>query len=130
MEDEKNENFNIDKMPDDAPNLGITSSHIEANTFAFHINDGPTEVLKFCENGDIFIQGRLAENDNDVVEGMRKFLKSMKTTKEELAEQFLMWAEKGWNLKGAYDDNQKEGQESTSWEIVRPYYKRKLVELF
>jgi len=35
---------------------------------------GNLEVMKFCENGDIYVQGRLAENDKAVVDGMRKLL--------------------------------------------------------
>ena len=35
------------------------------------------ELLRFCRNGDIFIHGRLAENDKAVVEGMREFLQGV-----------------------------------------------------
>ena len=77
MENEKNECFDMDKMPDDAPNIGIESSDIEANTIVFNTNYGGTEVLKFCENGDIYIHGRLAENDKEVVERLREFLQSV-----------------------------------------------------
>jgi len=31
-------------------------------------------LLTFCVNGDIFIQGRLAENDKAVVEAFREWL--------------------------------------------------------
>lgn len=34
------------------------------------------EMLKFMPNGDIFIYGRLATNDMEVVEGIREWLKS------------------------------------------------------
>jgi len=37
--------------------------------------DSPLEVLRFKSNGDILVQGRLAENDKQVVEALRKFLK-------------------------------------------------------
>jgi len=76
MENEKNECFDMDKMPDDAP-IGIESSDIESDTISFHINNGLTEVLKFCPNGDIYIHGRLAENDKEVVDGFREFLQSV-----------------------------------------------------
>ena len=33
------------------------------------------EILKLCENGDIFIKGKLAENDKEVVDALREFLK-------------------------------------------------------
>jgi hypothetical protein len=35
------------------------------------------EILKLCENEDIFVKGRLAENDKEVVDALREFLKSM-----------------------------------------------------
>lgn len=48
----------------------------EENELIFHTNNGTKEILKFCVNGDIFIHGRLAENDKEVVDGMRIFLKN------------------------------------------------------
>lgn len=38
--------------------------------------DGP--VLKLCENGDIYVKGKLVENDKEVVEGMRMLLLGIK----------------------------------------------------
>lgn len=35
-----------------------------------------TEIIRLQPNGDIFVHGRLVENDKEVVEGMRKFLLS------------------------------------------------------
>jgi hypothetical protein len=32
------------------------------------------EILKLCENGDIYVKGRLTENDKEVVEALREFL--------------------------------------------------------
>ncbi len=32
-------------------------------------------IIKLCDNGDIYIKGRLAENDKEVVDAMREFLK-------------------------------------------------------
>lgn len=34
------------------------------------------EILRFEQNGDIFLKGKLIENDLEVVEGFRLFLKS------------------------------------------------------
>ena len=31
------------------------------------------EILKLCENGDIYVKGRLAENDKEVVDAFREF---------------------------------------------------------
>jgi len=35
------------------------------------------EMLRLCPNGDIYVKGKLTENDKEVVEGMRQFLKSV-----------------------------------------------------
>jgi len=49
---------------------------------------------------------------------------------EEKAKSFLEWAEKGWAIDKAYNSSEKEGQESSSWNVVKPYFERKLTELF
>jgi len=33
------------------------------------------EIIKFCENGDIFVKEKLVENDKEVVAALRDFLK-------------------------------------------------------
>tara|TARA_B110000971_G_scaffold211253_1_gene239384 strand:- start:12 stop:221 length:210 start_codon:yes stop_codon:yes gene_type:complete len=48
---------------------------LETNTITFHVGTPSMEIIKFCENGDIFIKGKLVENDREVVEGFREFLK-------------------------------------------------------
>lgn len=49
----------------------------EQNTIFFITKDNTNkEILKVCENGDIFVNGKLAENDKEVVEALRQFLKS------------------------------------------------------
>jgi len=35
---------------------------------------GDTDILKLCENGDIYVNGTLAENDKEVVEALRIFI--------------------------------------------------------
>jgi hypothetical protein len=48
----------------------------EQNTILFLQGDKSNqEILKLCENGDIFVKGRLAENDKEVVDALREFLK-------------------------------------------------------
>lgn len=42
-------------------------------------NNGTKELLKLCENGDIFVNGKLVENDKEVVDGLREFLKGQQT---------------------------------------------------
>ncbi len=46
----------------------------EPNTINFYSTESQKEILKLCENGDIFVNGRLAENDKQVVDALRKFL--------------------------------------------------------
>ncbi|MFD1179229.1 hypothetical protein ACFQ3W_23450 [Paenibacillus puldeungensis] len=35
---------------------------------------GGKEILRFDPSGDIFVHGKLVENDKEVVQGFRKFL--------------------------------------------------------
>ena len=45
-------------------------------TFIVFMQDnGAREILKLCENGDIFVKGKLTENDKEVVDALREFLK-------------------------------------------------------
>jgi hypothetical protein len=37
--------------------------------------DSGTHTLKFTENGDLLLDGRLLGNDTEVVEGLKRFLK-------------------------------------------------------
>lgn len=47
----------------------------EINASVFSIFSDSEELIRFEKNGDIFIKGKLAENDKEVVDGFRKFLK-------------------------------------------------------
>jgi hypothetical protein len=60
---------------DNRPNPEITILDIEPNTLIFHSGNETEPTIKLCQNGDIFIKGKLVENDLEVVEGMREFLK-------------------------------------------------------
>lgn len=54
----------------------MTRDHRNNIKFTITTKDGDLkEVIKFCEDGNIYIFGRLAENDKDVVEAVRKFLR-------------------------------------------------------
>lgn len=39
---------------------------------------GNKEMIRLCPSGNIYIKGKLAENDMDVVDGMREFLVGMR----------------------------------------------------
>jgi len=45
----------------------------EDTDIVFFSNDAE-EMLRLCDNGDIYVHGNLADNDKDVVEGLREFL--------------------------------------------------------
>ena len=47
----------------------------EQNTISFVQDNAGREILKLCENGDIFVKGKLAENDKEVVDALQEFLK-------------------------------------------------------
>lgn len=41
----------------------------------FHIRTGGEELLRFERNGDIYVKGKLIENDKQVVEAFREYFK-------------------------------------------------------
>ena len=45
-------------------------------TSVFTVNGVSEEILKFEKNGDIFLHGKLIENDLQVIEGFKEFLKN------------------------------------------------------
>ena len=50
----------------------------EQNKILFlQVDESSQEILKLCENGDIFVKGKLAENDKEIVDALREFLKVM-----------------------------------------------------
>ena len=49
-------------------------NNLEPKTIGFYSNELQNAILKLCENGDIFVNGRLAENDKEIVDAMREFL--------------------------------------------------------
>ena len=55
--------------------LELKGGEFENNTIQFLTNE-ETVILKLCDNGDIFVRGNLIENDKEVVNAMREFLKS------------------------------------------------------
>lgn len=64
-------------MEGETINLVKEENLLEENTIVFSSAESRNEILKLCENGDIFVNGRLAENDKEVVEGLREFLRSV-----------------------------------------------------
>jgi len=66
-------------MKNDNLKLLTPASDLEPNTITFHTGDETEPIIKLCQNGDIFVKGKLVENDLEVVEGMRKFLENVKS---------------------------------------------------
>jgi len=52
----------------------IPKSDLEPN--AIYFSNERKEMLKLCPNGDIFVHGRLADNDKEVVDALREFLRN------------------------------------------------------
>lgn len=52
----------------------INTIELSPYTITFALCDG-TEVLRFEPNGDIYVKEKLIENDKQVVDAIREFLK-------------------------------------------------------
>ena len=53
----------------------ILKPDLAPNTIIFTNEKSIVEpFIKLCENGDIFVKGKLIENDKEVVDAMREFL--------------------------------------------------------
>jgi hypothetical protein len=45
------------------------------SNFVFRVNNSESkEIIKLCDNGDIFVKGKLIEQDKELVQGMKDFL--------------------------------------------------------
>jgi hypothetical protein len=65
---------------DEIDNLPLNEQDPQHNTMIFGL---PDEILKLCANGDIYVKGKLVENDIEVVEGLREFLSQVNKKTEE-----------------------------------------------
>jgi hypothetical protein len=50
----------------------VSKSELQPNTITFNLGKEP--ILELKPNGDIFVKGRLVENDKEVVNALREFL--------------------------------------------------------
>lgn len=48
---------------------------MERDTSLFEIRNEYNELLRFERNGDIFVKGKLIENDKEVVDAFREYFK-------------------------------------------------------
>jgi hypothetical protein len=53
----------------------INGDEITEDTDIVFFSNDAEEILRLCDNGDIFVHGRHAESDKAVVDGLREFLK-------------------------------------------------------
>lgn len=74
QEELKNENGWIN-IPKTTNSVLIPREH-NGDTIFFINGEKNEHILRLCNNGDIFVKGRLAENDKEVVNALREFLKS------------------------------------------------------
>ena len=51
----------------------IPENHGKHGDIVFWVADD-FAIMRFCPNGDIFVKGKLIENDKEVVDGFREFL--------------------------------------------------------
>lgn len=50
----------------------MSSEEVPKGDIIFNVGgEQPKQVLRLCANGDIYVHGKLADNDLSVVEGMR-----------------------------------------------------------
>ena len=78
MEGKENNEFPLKESRDTNAQFILKDESIVENVITFYINmdtDAPEEMVRFNSNGDIFIKGKLVENDQQVVEGFREFLR-------------------------------------------------------
>jgi hypothetical protein len=48
--------------------------NLKNNNITFSLDNCNTEVIKFDYNGDIYVKGKLIENDKELVDAFREFL--------------------------------------------------------
>lgn len=65
---------------------------VDPGFFSVVFNDTAEEVLRFEQNGDIYVRGELVENNKQVVEGMKVFLLSPSAEIQVLRQQIFTLA--------------------------------------
>jgi len=56
-------------------NLTLNTKKIEENSISFYTSNNIEPIILLKNNGDIFIKGKLIENDIELVNALREFLK-------------------------------------------------------
>ncbi|MBM7598224.1 hypothetical protein JOC34_000581 [Virgibacillus halotolerans] len=55
-------------------NIEETKNLLNHDSQSIIFNAAGREIIKLSPNGDIFVNGKLVENDKEVVEGMRELI--------------------------------------------------------
>ena len=58
--------------------LSDTASNIQPDTITFGFSKDKDPILVLKGNGDIFVKGNLIENDKEVVDALRDFVKQIR----------------------------------------------------
>ena len=53
----------------------LSVSNPEPNIVFLYQSDSSKELLKLCQNGEIYVKGNLIKSDIEVVDALREFLK-------------------------------------------------------
>lgn len=56
--------------------MDLPEEELTEDTDIAFFSTGGEEILRLCDNGDIFVHGRLADSDKAVVDGLREFLQN------------------------------------------------------
>lgn len=56
--------------------MDLPEDELTEDTDIAFFSAGGEEILRLCDNGDIFVHGCLADSDKAVVDGLREFLKN------------------------------------------------------
>jgi hypothetical protein len=56
-------------------NLIITNSELNTNSICFKLYNTKEPIIHIKNNGDIYVKGNLIENDIELVNALREFLK-------------------------------------------------------
>lgn len=58
--------------------VGVFQGELPKGNLTFSLGKAPVPILEFHVNGDIYIHGRLAANDLEVVEALREFVHGLR----------------------------------------------------
>lgn len=57
-----------------ASGITLESTSLPHSIVFFYASNNNNEIIRICDNGDIFVKGVMIENDKQVVDALREFL--------------------------------------------------------